>query len=94
MFFSQIYVFRCNIRNSLNATGRLGVCGIGYLKNFYLQKLKEIERIISFDVPAQWLAVDIYGGYIGGGLSVFELVYREASAKPDFSGNMSVSCYF
>ena len=78
----------------MNATGRLGVCGIGYLKNFDLQKLKEIERIISFDVPAQWLAVDIYGSYDADGLPVFEIVYREVPEKPGFSGDMSVNYCF
>ena len=78
----------------LNATGDLCVCGVGYLKNFDLEKLKEIGRVITFDVPQQWLTVDIYGGYDGNGLPVFELVYREASTTPKFGGDMSVSYYF
>lgn len=78
----------------LNATGGLCVCGVGYLKNFNLQRLKEIGRVICFDVPRQWLTIDIHGGYDEDRLPVFELVYHEASVKPRFEGDMSVSYYF
>ena len=78
----------------LNATGGLCVCGIGYFRDFNLERLKEIDRMISFDVPAQWLAIDIYGGYDRNQTPVFEIVYRKVSAKPNFTGNMSVNYNF
>ena len=78
----------------LNATGGLWVCGVGHLKNLDLRRLKAIERVICFEVPRQWLTIDIYGGYDRNQLPIFELVYDKAAEKPHFEGDMSVPYYF
>ncbi|GFD71524.1 hypothetical protein KUL113_09440 [Tenacibaculum sp. KUL113] len=78
----------------LNSTGILGICGIGYLKDFTLEKLIKINKIIEFKVPKGWLKIEIYGGVNNDYVPVFEIVVKESTEKPEFEGDLSTNFNF
>lgn len=78
----------------LESSGKLSICGVGYLKKFNLTELQEANKIITFDVPKKWLEIDIYTGINKNQIPVFEIVFNEVLEKPKFTADMSVNYAF
>ncbi|WP_298507207.1 hypothetical protein [uncultured Maribacter sp.] len=78
----------------INSNGLLNICGIGYLKDFNLEKLIESNKIIKFEVPKGWLKIDIYGGLNDQHIPIIEIVFSKSLEKPKFEGDISINFSF
>lgn len=73
----------------LNEENEVYVCGVGYLKKFNENFIKEIS--IKLDIDKGWNEIEILGGIDNEDRLVYEIITNGTTVKPVFYGNLEDS---